>query len=176
MDNSKKIVAALGLMLTIMGGGISHTLLTMEPVKSPCTMSKEIIALHEDLITEIKSLSTLAINFDFLTKDPLEILSRLQYGIDWLVIQLNEIDRENRTVERTPGAMSTVFIQKAYDNHLSVLRKIQALFNLIKKTCNVTNEQISEIRNKLYKYWLEEYERGDQQGVPIKDALRSREI
>ncbi len=160
MESTKRLLLALGLVLSILG--VCNKTWAME---QKCKLSTEIIELHKVVSQEIQSLPTLAqlrlnnspvINTNFLEMKPFEILYILQYAMDWLQIQIAE-NQKPRNLGQTPGTMDHNSME-SYEANSSLLHKIKKLFDLIKNTCGIKDKQINIIKNQLHNEWTKEFE------------------
>ncbi len=145
------MVLAFGFSLAIMGSGASYTVLAME---QPC-ISPEIVESHKLVAKEMKSLNVLSdcwkpgaspiLSPDFLIMNPLDMLYHLQHAMDWLFIQLQQIQDDRG---RVPGTLSPcAYVQ--YKANRSLLKKVYNLFVLIKNSCDITDAQIKKINKQL---------------------------
>ncbi len=81
------------------------------------------------------------------------MLYHLQYAMDWLHIHINQTQSVGKG--KIPGTLiNWAYEQNEADGALS--KKVRHLFDLIKDSCDITDEQIDKIRNALKAMWAEE--------------------
>jgi len=144
MKNRKKVILMLGLALSIICGRVAWT---MEP---ECMIfdkqyfishAQEIKHLHKQISKEFMSLTSPigsswhseVVKKDFLKMEPLAILDHLRT----LIVMLNSSLKQIRKIGKSeiPAASMSPRLMKMYAQDLSVLEKVQKLYDLIKNAC-----------------------------------------